>query len=466
MGSLQAQALTSFCATSVLLLVMVTAGNVWLTLRMADRDRQAEVNATLTSLRSQWQQSRQLPQAERLRRLQERLDQLRDGAHVYVLHLGPETLLLPANWSELPETFLRSKLLGRHVHDPEHALINAYGEPFEIRTYPFADGQSHVHVAHNLSTISRYLQDQQRLSLALLPIGLLMAVLVGVAFSRRVVRPILSLDAQLAELTPDSLQTVMQDLTSAPTELRHHTRVLQQLLTRLSAAWDSQRLFVSAVNHELRNSLMITQGNLRWLQRSSNQYSERQKLAFASALDENRRLSALVSDLLDISRADFGRLTVPLEPVELISLLHQCAELVIRGLRRQVSIEAGEQGPAAAGALLVMANADRLMQVVMNLLENAAKYSPAEAPIALVVSGAGERVHLDVVDQGVGISEADRAHIFERFYRAAATATTTSGTGLGLSLSRLLVEAMDGSLDLLRSGPQGSVFRISLMRAG
>ncbi len=202
---------------------------------------------------------------------------------------------------------------------------------------------------------------------------------------------------------------------------------------------------------------------MRWLQRSSNSFNPRQKQAIANALAENKRLAGLVSDLLDICRSDFNRLEVELQPLDVFPLVRQCRDLQSRVLQRVVRIETDQRLSAPPSPYQALANPDRLTQVLMNLLENAAKYSAPESTITVRLSLA-ERLLIRIIDEGVGIPEADRPRIFERFYRASNIATTVAGTGLGLTLAQLLLEAMGGRLSLESSGADGSVFLLSLPR--
>ena len=461
-GGLRGQVLVSFCGASALMLLLASGANVWLTLRLADATNRQQVSGHLNALLATWQASSSLPQQQRLRLLQRSLDQINDPSNLYLLYLGGGTLLRPPQWRQLPPAYLQALSRGVHGDTPER-LVNLQGEAFEIRHYPFLGGDSHAHVAHRLAFVASYTREQLLLVLILLPLGLLASLLIGFLLGRRIVQPILALDADLAAINPNTLETVVSDLGHAPAELRHHAEVVRQLLTRLRAAWDSQKLFVSAVNHELRNSLVVMEGSMRWLQRSSNSFNPRQKQAIANALAENKRLAGLVSDLLDICRSDFNRLEVELQPLDVFPLVRQCRDLQSRVLQRVVRIETDQRLSAPPSPYQALANPDRLTQVLMNLLENAAKYSAPESTITVRLSLA-ERLLIRIIDEGVGIPEADRPRIFERFYRASNIATTVAGTGLGLTLAQLLVEAMGGRLSLESSGPDGSVFLLSLPR--
>ena len=112
---------------------------------------------------------------------------------------------------------------------------------------------------------------------------------------------------------------------------------------------------------------------------------------------------------------------------------------------------------------MVNADSDRLRQVLLDLIENADKYSPNEQPIRLVLQVNAEHASIQVIDQGIGIPEADQERVFERFQRGS-NAPEKTGSGLGLSIVKLLVEAMDGTIGLKSRPGEGSCFTIRLPR--
>jgi len=221
--------------------------------------------------------------------------------------------------------------------------------------------------------------------------------------------------------------------------------------------------FVSTVSHELRTPLTSIRGSLGLLQSGAmgalpNKAAEMVTIAYKNS----GRLVRIINDILDISTIEAGKLALQMRIVTLSELLRQSVEAnagfaekcEVRFVLEQVSVNDR-----------VMADPDRLMQVVANLLSNAAKFSPPGAEVLIRVRPGSTTLRIEVQDSGAGIPEAFRAHIFTKFAQADASATRHfEGTGLGLSIARKLTEAMGGSIGFESVAGQGSVFHIELPR--
>ena len=162
----------------------------------------------------------------------------------------------------------------------------------------------------------------------------------------------------------------------------------------------------------------------------------------------------------DSSRSDSGRLQVKQEPVDLRPLLDEVVRAQGAELAREMTLEL----PADDMEATALGDPARLRQVLLNLIENAHKYSPAEQPIQLRLSSTANDLVLEVEDRGIGIPLPDQAYVFDRFHRGSNT-TGQSGSGVGLSVVKLLLEAMDGSISVSSEPGMGSCFRIKLRRA-
>jgi signal transduction histidine kinase len=220
------------------------------------------------------------------------------------------------------------------------------------------------------------------------------------------------------------------------------------------------RRFTADVSHELRTPLTsirsVGEVGLRE-HRDDAQY----RTIIGSMLEEVDRLASLVDRLLTLSRAETGDAKVALEEVHLRELANDVvAHLGVLAEEKGQSIAVEEDGDAVA-------RADRLglRQALINLVDNAIKFSPRGACVRIRLSEVDNNAIVDVIDTGVGIDASARERIFDRFYRAGNGGTDTRGAGLGLSIARGAVEAMGGRLTLQSSGPGGSTFRIVVPRA-
>ena len=276
---------------------------------------------------------------------------------------------------------------------------------------------------------------------------------------RRVVKPLDQLNAATSQLTADTLANAKLQLGQGPIEVMQLSRTYNGLLERLAQSWSQQRQFVSAVSHELRTPLTIVQGYLHRTIKRGDNLSANQVKGLQTAEEESIRMRRLLDDLLDLSRGDSGRLAITNEPVRLADQLEQVADLAHNTLSRPLLLELPED-PTARDAV-AQADPARLRQVLLDLIENAAKYSPEDAAIRLVLRQRDGASLIDVIDQGIGIPEAELNKVFERFQRGS-NAPLKTGSGLGLSVVKLLVEGMDGSIEVHSRLGDGSCFTVVL----
>jgi signal transduction histidine kinase len=276
---------------------------------------------------------------------------------------------------------------------------------------------------------------------------------------RRVVQPLDQLNAASSQLTADTLATAKLQLSEGPIEVMQLRRTYNGLLERLAQSWSQQRQFVSAVSHELRTPLTIVQGYLHRTIKRGDNLSPNQVKGLQTAEEESIRMRRLLDDLLDLSRSDSGRLAIAKEPVRLADQLEQVADLARNTLSRSLVLELPDD-PNARDAM-ALADPARLRQVLLDLIENADKYSPGDTAIRLVLRQSASAFLIDVIDQGIGIPETELNQVFERFQRGS-NAPAKTGSGLGLSVVKLLVEGMGGSIQVQSRLGEGSCFTVVL----
>ena len=276
---------------------------------------------------------------------------------------------------------------------------------------------------------------------------------------RKITRPLQELSKRSAELTAEGLQTAALPVPRGPEELSQLTRTYNALTERLAQSWSQQRQFVSAVSHELQAPLTLVSGSLKRVIRKAPELEAQLVQRLRDAEDETVGMQQLLNDLLDLSRSDSGRLQVKQEPVDLRPLLKEVVRAQGAALDRELPLELPSEGHSTTA----LGDAARLRQVLLNLIENAHKYSPPEQPIQLRLRSGSSGLVLEVEDRGIGIPLPDQAYVFDRFHRGANT-TGQSGSGVGLSVVKLLLEAMGGSIDVRSEPGMGSCFRIQLRR--
>ncbi|MGC1166069.1 MAG: HAMP domain-containing sensor histidine kinase [Solirubrobacterales bacterium] len=218
--------------------------------------------------------------------------------------------------------------------------------------------------------------------------------------------------------------------------------------------------FVLTASHELRSPLTSVQGFAELLMLERDSLTPKQVETVEIILDNCRHLVRLLNDLLDLARSDAGRLAVTPKPTEVAPLIDDA----VRTMRGQTE-SAGQllTQQVDPGLPLVEVEADRIRQILVNLLTNAHEYSPEGASIEVTARVAGADVEVAVTDNGPGIPESQLEHIFERFVRGDAGLTQrVGGTGLGLAISRSLVELHGGTLAVESTVGVGSTFSFRL----
>ena len=218
--------------------------------------------------------------------------------------------------------------------------------------------------------------------------------------------------------------------------------------------------FVLTASHELRSPLTSVQGFAELLMLDRDSLTPKQAETVEIILDNCRHLVRLLNDLLDLARSDAGRLGVTRQPTEVAPLI----EDVVRTMRAQT--EGTHQKltqEIETGLPPIYAEADRIRQILVNLLTNAHEYSPEGASIEVAARVAGAEVEIAVTDNGPGIPEQQLEHIFERFVRGDAGLTQrVGGTGLGLAISKSLVELHGGTIAVESTPGVGSTFSLRL----
>ena len=312
-------------------------------------------------------------------------------------------------------------------------------------------------VSENQRSLSNYL------SLMILIWGscLVITLLTVSWLVRRIVQPLAALSAATDAVTADTLDSAQLALQEGPMEVMQLGRNYNALLQRLSDAWTQQRQFVSAVSHELRTPLTIVQGYVQRTIRRGDNLTEGQVKGLRTAEEESIRMRRLLDDLLDLSRSDFGHLDIRTVPVAMADQLEQVADLARSTLQRPLELILPEE--LEQRSIEVKADPARLRQVLLDLIENADKYSPPERPIRLELHSTGSGARIAVIDQGIGIPEDEQETVFDRFKRGSNAAEKT-GSGLGLSVVKLLVEGMGGRIELHSRLGEGSCFTVALPR--
>jgi heavy metal sensor kinase len=331
--------------------------------------------------------------------------------------------------------------------------------PIRLLTLPMVHGgalTNIVQVGMSLERAHRTLDRFLEILFVLVPVGGLLAGAGGYALARAALRPVDEMSQTARRISAEDLTRRIEPRRTGD-ELDRLAETLNGMLSRLEAAFANLRRFAADAAHELRTPLTVLKGQLEVALRADRPAEEYRRVLQAS-LEEVEELTRLAEDLLLLSRATAG-LAGPREPVELEPLLREVAAAAARlGEPSGVSVKVGPATP-----LVILGDAAALRRAVLNVAENAVRYTPAGGEVELTLARQGQEAALGVRDTGPGIAPADAERVFQPFVRLdAGRVTNPAGTGLGLAIARSVVMAHGGAVALESEPGFGARFTIRL----
>lgn len=284
--------------------------------------------------------------------------------------------------------------------------------------------------------------------------AVLLSLALGVLLSRLLTAPLARLRVAAQAVSGGDLSQRVP--ISSGDEIGDLGRAFNEMAASLGKAETLRKNLIADISHELRTPLTVVQGDLQAILDGVYPLEMAQ---VASLYDETRLLTRLVDDLHDLALADAGQLRIERMAVDMAELVRNAGgpfAPVAEAAGIRVMIEAGD-------AALVEGDADRLSQVLRNLMSNAVRHTPAGGEVAVRVHENGETVTVQVADNGTGISPEDLPHVFDRFYRGDRSRSRQGGgAGLGLAIVRQLVAAHGGTIEVASESGKGTTFTIKL----
>lgn len=291
-------------------------------------------------------------------------------------------------------------------------------------------------------------------------IGITTVVLIVVA--RKLFNPIRNISSNLAQIELNKLETAKVSTQNAPIEILPILDEFNQMVNRLQESATNQKQFASTISHEFRTPITVVSGFIQSVLNRDDNLSDRTITSLSIANQEALRLNRMLSDLLDLSRADNNQLTMLNETFSVSSAIQQTLKMARSAHSNPISDNLDpNQNIQAVG------DHDRLIQCLENLIGNAVKYSDPDSPIDVVLNAQQDWVDVLIQDHGQGIAADQQELIFNRFTRAQGVTLRRGQTssGLGLSIVKMFVEAMGGSVSVDSSVGEGSSFGIRLQSA-
>jgi len=300
-----------------------------------------------------------------------------------------------------------------------------------------------------------------RTMLLIAPLILLSALIVGYWLTRTSLRPLEQITDELEAITDGrSLHRRVVAYSSAD-EFSRLVLTINGMFARLEQSFASLHRFTADASHELKTPLMVLRAGVERALTHPGVPPEILQ-ALDDTLDQVNRMSEMVESLLTLARADEGRAPLVLEPCDLRDLLADVTETAgILGDEAGIVVVA--QFPDHP--VVVPIDRDRIRAMLLNLVTNAVKYTPAGGTVSLTLDDTDRTATLAVRDSGIGIAPGDLAHVFKRFWRADPARSRTgdrSGTGLGLAITKWIAEAHGGRITVQSRPGRGTVFTVTL----
>jgi heavy metal sensor kinase len=314
----------------------------------------------------------------------------------------------------------------------------------------------YIELAQSLRQVDNTLRDLATLIIISIAAGLFTAAVGGWFIAGNILGPIDRVTSAAQQITRARDLGRRIQVPQTVDEVGRLAMTFNEMLARIEELFRAQQRFVADVSHELRSPLTAVRGNLDLLRRGAVDNPEERAQVIDAVDSETARMSRLVSDLLLLARQDSG---VPMakHPVELDTLLlevYRQAQVTAKG----VTLTLGAEDQA-----IIVGDRDRLKQVLLNLVDNAIKYTPKGGEVTLSLAKDDGWVKISVQDTGIGISPENIPNLFDRFYRVdKARSRDAGGTGLGLAIAKSVVDAHNGKITVESQVGKGTTFTVWL----
>jgi heavy metal sensor kinase len=357
----------------------------------------------------------------------------------------------------LSRTALEAALSGRATFESARFLD---GSSFRLLSVPIIlDGAlvNIIQVGTSLRSVEEMLHRLLLVLLVSLPAALAVALGGGWFLAGRALRPVEAITQAARRIAAGDL-TQRLTVAHSPDEIGRLAATFNNMIARLEASFRQVRQFSADASHELRTPLTVMKGETELALRRARP-AEDYKLVMESTLEEIDRMAQIVDELLFLSRADLGEVRIESQPVRLDALVEDIQrQAVVLGQEQEIQVMVGSVALAQ-----VQGDELRLRELLLNLVDNAVKYSRPGGKVEIALARDAGMARLSVTDQGIGISAEAQTRIFDRFYRTDdARAHAKKGTGLGLSICKWIVEAHHGRIEVQSKVGEGSRFTVIL----
>jgi len=392
-----------------------------------------------------------------LRGAEETIRELKEGRELAAIFR--EGQLLTASGEGVTAAIASTKILDAVGPGREPVLATEPKLNKRLVVVPFQveGGNYLVAVLEPLDKLEGQIGHMRNIIFLALPSVLVLAAVGGFLLARKSLEPVVTISEQAEHISAKNLNERLK-VTNPHDELGHLTEVFNALLSRLDASFRVMREFMADASHELRTPLAIINGEAQ-VSLSQDRTPDEYRQALGIVRDQAKRMARIVSDMLALARADAGEQHLRVEELYLNDLVEECSRAaqalaVPKGV--QLTYEAGED-------ISFLGDEELLKRMVVNLLDNAIRYTPAGGAVSVKLMCEQSCARLVISDTGVGIPPECAGRVFDRFYRVDdSRARANGGSGLGLSIVKLVAESHRGSVELVSEPSRGSTFTVSL----
>lgn len=365
----------------------------------------------------------------------------RNGDILYKSGLGKEEIV----FDDIPEDI--TKLV---------TIWNAQGQP--VRLAVSQDRFMKVYVAYPISEVNEVLGNLFSIFLFLIPVALVLSVGGGWFLAARSLKPVDDITRAARAITAHQLDRRIQ-YTGVDDELGRLVATFNGMISRLQLSFGQVQQFSSDASHELRTPLTILRGELELALRRRKSTAEEYRAVLSSALEETIRMTTIVDNLLTLAKADIGAAPAPMQDVWLRPLVQELSEdSEMLAQRKRIALRV-----TALDDALVSGDPVRLRQLLLNLIDNAIKYTPEGGTVELSLTRGSGTAAVTVKDTGIGIPAEELSKVFDRFYRVdKARSREMGGSGLGLSIAKWIADIHNGTLTVQSAVNVGSTFTVTV----
>jgi len=336
--------------------------------------------------------------------------------------------------------------------------VNERPSSFRIFTTPVMENKRLsyiVQVASPLSQLHNVYRNLRFSLLFLLPLTVIVTGLTGIFLVQLTLRPVNQMIETIHQITAENLKLRLK-MPGTKDEIEALAQTFNEMITRLDEAFTSQRQFMEDISHELKTPLSVLKGELEVTLkriRSTHEY----ETTLHSSLEEVNHLAGMVESLLTLARFDAKTTTLQAQKLDLNVLVKEAVEAIqVLAVQKNIDLQYN-----SAHSVEIVADKNQLKRLVLNILDNAIKYTPEAGNIFVDLRQQKDSVNIEITDTGIGIPESELPYIFDRFYRVDKSRSSV-GFGLGLSIAKSIAMAHGGNIFARANHPQGTVFTISL----